>query len=306
MNLRSGADNVQAVARSMAQHGWELQTQACQGDGFKNISRILSGVEVIERRLGVCRGRRSAMGAGTSTRPFLAFSHMLSGRERGVDEGSEVYIEPGDTIGWNSTQSLEFEVLEPVHKLIFIIPEQRLGNVFPKLCSIRNVLIHPQGVGSFVAGHLATFAKKIDGITTGDADSIIDMTMEILARGLAGQLPQHNSTGDRLLTYFLEFAEKHLNDPSLCPHSIAAAHGVSIRYVHLLFACNNLTVSGWIRERRLRRCRIALESEGRGARVTEIAFRWGFKDPAHFSRLFKRRFGIAPTQIRRDARARIG
>jgi len=35
--------------------------------------------------------------------------------------------------------------------------------------------------------------------------------------------------------------------------------------------------------------------------VTEIAFRWGFKDSAHFSRAFKREFGISPSEVRRVA-----
>jgi AraC-like DNA-binding protein len=35
--------------------------------------------------------------------------------------------------------------------------------------------------------------------------------------------------------------------------------------------------------------------------VTEIAFRWGFKDSAHFSRSFKREFGISPSEVRRNA-----
>ena len=43
----------------------------------------------------------------------------------------------------------------------------------------------------------------------------------------------------------------------------------------------------------LRRCN--------GGSVTDIAFRWGFCDAAHFSRVFKREFGATPSEIRQGA-----
>ena len=38
-----------------------------------------------------------------------------------------------------------------------------------------------------------------------------------------------------------------------------------------------------------------------GGSVTDIAFRWGFCDAAHFSRVFKREFGATPSEIRQAA-----
>jgi AraC-like DNA-binding protein len=35
--------------------------------------------------------------------------------------------------------------------------------------------------------------------------------------------------------------------------------------------------------------------------VTEIAFRWGFRDAAHFARVFKARYERTPSEVRRDA-----
>jgi len=35
-----------------------------------------------------------------------------------------------------------------------------------------------------------------------------------------------------------------------------------------------------------------------GKTITEIAFFWGFSDSAHFSRSFRRRFGISPRIFR--------
>jgi len=35
-----------------------------------------------------------------------------------------------------------------------------------------------------------------------------------------------------------------------------------------------------------------------GHSVTEIARAWGFRNPGHFSRLFRTRFGLAPSDVR--------
>ncbi len=60
------------------------------------------------------------------------------------------------------------------------------------------------------------------------------------------------------------------------------------------------TVAAAIRRFRLDRCREELEDRRQRARsITEIAFRWGFNDSAHFSRVFKARFGMSPRAVRR-------
>ncbi|MBR1139034.1 MAG: helix-turn-helix domain-containing protein [Bradyrhizobium sp.] len=56
---------------------------------------------------------------------------------------------------------------------------------------------------------------------------------------------------------------------------------------------------GVVRQRRLDRCRSDLEAARRTESITSIALRWGFNDPSHFSRLFGRRYGIAPRALAR-------
>jgi AraC-like DNA-binding protein len=54
-------------------------------------------------------------------------------------------------------------------------------------------------------------------------------------------------------------------------------------------------VAAYILSRRLDRCRAILgASTGRDPSISELAFNHGFVSVAHFSRAFRRRFGIAP------------
>jgi AraC-like DNA-binding protein len=58
-----------------------------------------------------------------------------------------------------------------------------------------------------------------------------------------------------LLLRVQAFIEERLGDPALSPGMIAAANHISLRYLHKLFEPQSRTVAGFIRERRLERCR---------------------------------------------------
>jgi AraC-like DNA-binding protein len=85
---------------------------------------------------------------------------------------------------------------------------------------------------------------------------------------------------------------------------IAAAHYISLRALYTLFETQQTSVAGWIRERRLERCRRDLADPAlRERSVSAIAARRGLTDPAHFSRAFRAAYGLPPTEYRRAARA---
>ena len=64
-------------------------------------------------------------------------------------------------------------------------------------------------------------------------------------------------------------------------------------------------VQAYISERRLQRCYEVINGDDRTSEtLSAIAFSYGFRSEAHFSRVFKERFGMAPRELRAVARQR--
>jgi AraC-like DNA-binding protein len=97
----------------------------------------------------------------------------------------------------------------------------------------------------------------------------------------------------------VDYIERNLPDPELSPGSIARAAGISRSHLYALFADGGETVSGFLRSRRLQAAYELLVSDSKGSlAISEVAYRTGFRSPAHFSRSFSQQFNATPRAIR--------
>jgi AraC-like DNA-binding protein len=95
-----------------------------------------------------------------------------------------------------------------------------------------------------------------------------------------------------------DYIDQHLTDETLAPEVLVRLFRMSRATLYRLFEDEG-GVAAYILGRRLDRCRAILgASTGNERTIGELAFSHGFASEAHFSRAFRRRFGIAP----RDAR----
>jgi AraC-like DNA-binding protein len=102
-----------------------------------------------------------------------------------------------------------------------------------------------------------------------------------------------------LLLRLRTYVRAHLEDPTLSPASVAAAHHISVRYLHKLFQAEPMTIGRWIQHLRLEACRRDLvRPELAALTVAAIAHRWGFASHAHFSRTFRSVYGVSPVEWR--------
>jgi AraC-like DNA-binding protein len=130
-----------------------------------------------------------------------------------------------------------------------------------------------------------------------------DAFLHVLAIALSGIKPIDGAIVTDVVLLHKEriktFARRHLSDPRLNCEMIAKHLRLSQRYIYDMFAQEPLTLMRWIRRERLERCKTELSLPRLQRRtISEIAFTWGFVDPAHFSRVFSAEFGVSPRVFR--------
>ena len=84
--------------------------------------------------------------------------------------------------------------------------------------------------------------------------------------------------------------------------SLAERHGVSRRYVQMMLEAEGLSFSGYVLEQRL--CwahRLIADPLYKGWKITAIVAEVGLGDLSYFNRAFRRRFGMTPSEARRQA-----
>lgn len=87
--------------------------------------------------------------------------------------------------------------------------------------------------------------------------------------------------------------------PDLSVAELARRHGISPRYVQMLFEADGSTFTAYLQAQRLDfALRRLTDPRHDAARIADVAFAAGFSDLSTFNRLFRRRFGETPTAMR--------
>ena len=133
---------------------------------------------------------------------------------------------------------------------------------------------------------------------------LVDGALSVLSdaiRDCDNLIQERQSLADRRLQEVLRYIEIHLSDPALSTATVAEACNISLRYMSLLLKQHGTSFKELVWDKRLKIARRWLAStKPTEISIAEIAFRVGFKSPAHFSRMFKRVYGKGPREYRND------
>ncbi|MFI9604783.1 helix-turn-helix domain-containing protein [Streptomyces sp. NPDC052043] len=159
------------------------------------------------------------------------------------------------------------------------------------------------GVGLLLRQFLTGLADTHADLTSADSARLgttaLDLTAALLAHHTDRQtlLP----TGSRQRALFEQinaYITTHLHD-GLTPSGIATAHHISTRYLHRIFQQHGITVSDFLRQQRLARCRRDLVDPSQcHVPIAAIGMRWGYPRPSDFTRAFRAAIGMTPTEYR--------
>jgi AraC-like DNA-binding protein len=182
------------------------------------------------------------------------------------------------------------------------VPDQVLNLVTARALSSR------EGLGKHLAPFMTSVVQDADLVSGPAGGRLVRNLIDLFATGLVDML--HRDQPARPAPMFVQVTEyiaENLADPDLDASSISRAKHISTRYLQAIFQEQGTKVTDWIRDRRMAGARRDLADPAlREASIADIAIRWGYQDPAYFSRLFRREFGESPREWRARAPGQPG
>src|SRR5215813_14349924 len=237
----------------------------------------------------------------SSEHPYVKILFQTYGVSYFEQNGCQIQVKPGDCLAYDV--SSPHTIISPAltrHEVV-IVPKELLrerGFNFGKMSACKLSALTGTGriAHDFVHAAFDEANKLSANSAVGVADSLIDLLLP---------LREADTTFDRvgpeaMYVRAQAFIREHLRDPDLCIDQISATLGCTKRYLHMLFSERGMTVSDYIWRARLQHCRQELEAHA-GKTITDVAFSWGFSSSSHFSRMFRKYFGVVPSAVHKTA-----
>ncbi|MCX5096340.1 helix-turn-helix domain-containing protein [Streptomyces sp. NBC_00365] len=310
------ADRFNAWRKRLGRDVSPLGSRSSQGDGFRAETRLL--------RLGDSRVWSTVVDPATIRRTgelvrqsdpgVYTLLLPLSGGTEVAQADREAVHGPFDMHVLDSSRPVQLRLLgSPAVSLIgadvskagFPLPAPWMDRLLTQRLPGRD------GVGALLSGFLLHLIHDTASYRSSDGPRLEAALLELLTALFAHHLDaDDSSTPDSarraLLLQIQSFIRQHLQDPQLAPPAIAAAHHISVSYLHRVFQGEGITVSSWIREQRLANARRDMTDPTlRSTPIHVIASRWGFPRAADFSRTFRNAYGIPPKDYRDHASTQL-
>jgi AraC-like DNA-binding protein len=266
---------------------------------FGAIGRLQIGhIAASRHRIGL-----TPEGARAERHPVAKVIVQTCGASVYEQRGERVTLTPGDGLVYDVSQPHAITSTEATEHFVVIVPHDlvvgrgiRLDRLSAQRFSART------GVGRLAAdlihstyGELATISSACES----------DLAASLLSLMFLS-LPNETAHASDALRYRIEsFIRDRIRDPELSIDKIASALRCSKRYLHMAFAASDRSIADHIWTTRLDGCRGDLARRA-DLTISEVAFAWGFSSSAHFSRAFRKRFGVTPTEFRRSDHAGPG
>ncbi len=246
------------------------------------------------------RNRHPARSGGD----YILLSLLEEGEAKIRQGEREVALKAGDMAIYDTGGPYRFVADHPFVQTVLRIERDDLAR---RVSGLRDFTVRRisgnRSLGRIASAHVREVHRQLDRIETG-CEHFVQRTMfDIIACALSDIDPDHDiltHQHQRLLLQRMSiFVEDNLFDSGLSCEVVAAAMGISQRYLRKLCSSGGYSLSERILERRLEEASQRLAQSGPfKASITCIAYDCGFKDPAHFSRAFKTKFGMTPREYR--------
>ncbi len=246
--------------------------------------------------------RRRVAAEHCDARYFKLF-WQLQGHSRVAQAGRTGHLQPGQWSVYDTTREYQIESSERARFMVLLLPQTACPGWAPAVHALAGRALDGRGAPRIVMSALAGMLRD-DARLPEDEQRTLQASVTALAEcaidthARAHTVPAEAEGGARLQRIERWILE-HLAEPGLTPERVADAFGMSRRSLYNLFLGSQRTPRAFIQDARLARAQqLMAQDAGRELALGVIAQRSGFADPAHFSRAFHARFGMAPSAWR--------
>ena len=234
---------------------------------------------------------------------FMLFLQQIG--RMGVEiQDHEFSVQPGDFFFYDASVP---------HRLIFQEPFEHIAVRVPRSL-VRQNWRALQGRGCFqltpkeplsriAAAALEASAQSMQGMSADDLAIAAENVIGLFSAGSSKARSEtpHRDGSSSAVTFARARAviQARLRDADLTPDDVAAELQISRRTLNKLFERQGIGAMEYVIVERLEHAARELASPSqRGASVTEIAYRCGFKNSSHFAKRFRQHFGRMPSDLR--------
>lgn len=254
---------------------------------------------------GVLRAPRQRIERTPSQISVQAVDHLLiriylDGTARVDAGGGDRAVKPGDFTIFDLSQVMRSDTGE-IASINLLMPrrslDRRLGDLSPLHGRVFRQDLTP--LTQLMGDHLRSLATCVEAADAWQRDSLSIATVALCNAMLTPEGGDTPYTPDTMLGIAIrQFIDGDLTAYDLDADKLTARFGISRTNLYALFEPDG-GVASYIRNRRLARAMRILAGIERGPRqrIASVGYACGFETEKSFSRAFKRRYGVNPSEV---------
>ncbi|WP_412050624.1 AraC family transcriptional regulator [Hoeflea sp. Naph1] len=235
---------------------------------------------------------------------FVAVANCANARlmqgQRSVD------ISNGDVVIYSSAAPFEWEVRDKSDFVVARIARRQFVSRVPEIDAMTARVITARNPSGSIIGHtIRDLVNMNDDLDDGMRQRLGGSLIEIITSLVGAAFTPSDMTllDADLINKIKNSLRDNIDNPDFELQALAQQLGLSMRTIFRAFSAEGTTPMRWFWKQRLALA-FRLISDDQVKNVSQAAMQSGFNDFAHFSRSFRREFGVTPSSVRRKESAR--
>lgn len=231
---------------------------------------------------------------------------QIGGSSRFEQQSLAVDLGPRAAVVYDPLRSYSLQNFSEVDQLILQVPRSTFSDgTLARLAQPVRVAADAGSLTRIVSGLMQMAIVEAEHLDSDGRRRVGESLIQLVDGLIRGKplAPEFRvSPLEALRERIIAHIDANLHHSGLSAEVIAHHMGCSRRYLHRAFEREDMTLERFIWDRRLERSRGLLSKKSARVSISEIAFACGFNSSAHFSRVFRNKYGMTP----REMRERIG